>query len=263
MLVWNTATGPIAIDRTLIMGILNVTPDSFSDGGAYANVDAAVAQAIALQTAGADILDIGGQSTRPGATLIPWEEEWSRLSPVLAGLCGRTSIPLSVDTFYPQVAKRAVAAGAAIVNDVSGSLANGMCATVADLGAGLVLTNPTADARRYFDAALAAADEAGLARDRLCLDIGIGFGKTREDDRRALATVGELIHEYAPLPFLVGASRKRVTDPAGRLPPQDRLAATIALHTVAQLGGAHILRVHDVAQAKQAAAAVDTLKEYR
>ena len=261
MTVWNTANSVLTLDRTLIMGILNVTPDSFSDGGDAFNPDAAVKRALQLQQDGADILDIGGQSTRPGHTPISWEEEWARLAPVLAALQGNLSIPISVDTFYREVAARAIDAGTAIINDVSGSLHNDMCALAAQTGAGLVLMNPQNDLG-YFDNALAAADAAGLARKHVVLDIGIGFGKTRDDDRAALAAIPTLVQRYNR-PVLVGASRKRITDPDDLLAPKDRLAATIALHTAAQLNGARILRVHDVKEAVAAACAIDLYKEKR
>jgi len=259
VLSWKTASGTLALDRTLVMGILNVTPDSFSDGGAYLDPDAAVRQARAMQQDGADILDVGGQSTRPGHTPISWEQEWARLAPVLAALQGNLTIPISVDTFYPQVAARAIERGAAIINDVSGSLQNGMCALAAKTGAGLVLMNPTNDLH-YFDSALAAANRADLAREQVVLDIGIGFGKTRDEDRAAIAAIPAVLRQYNR-PVLVGASRKRITDPDGLLAPKDRLPATVALHTAAQLNGARILRVHDVKEAVAAARAVDLIKE--
>lgn len=262
----NTAIGAISLDRTLIMGILNVTPDSFSDGGRYRSAEAALARAAELVAAGADILDIGGQSTRPGHMPISWKEEWARLEPVLAPLAAAVSVPVSVDTYYPEVAARAVSAGAAIINDVSGSISNGMPALAAQTGAALVMTHaletvgdPITSAKRYFDTALALADQSGLPRDRLIFDVGIGFGKSRADDRRLIDEIDVLVGRYAPIPFLVGASRKRVTDPDGLLPPDQRVAATVALHSIAQRGGAKILRVHDVAEAVSAARAIDAI----
>lgn len=253
-------------DRTLIMGILNVTPDSFSDGGRYLAANAALSRARELVAAGADILDVGGQSTRPGHVPVPWEEEWARLSPVLTALKGQIAVPVSVDTYEPEVAARALAAGASIINDVSGSLQNGMPTLAAKHGAVLVMTNaletvgdPIESARRYFDTALALADRCGLPRDRIILDVGIGFGKTRADDRRLIDEVRVLADAYAPLPILVGASRKRVTDPDGLLPPDQRVAATVAFHSIAQRGGAKLLRVHDVAEAVSAARAIDAV----
>ncbi len=266
MAVINTAIGTIPLDRTLIMGILNVTPDSFSDGGRYQSAETALARATELVAAGADILDIGGQSTRPGHTPISWEEEWARLEPVLAALKGRVHVPLSVDTYYPEVAARAVAMDVVLINDVSGSMSNGMPALAAQTGAALVMTHaleiagdPIDAACRYFDTALALADQSGLPRDRLIFDVGIGFGKSRADDRRLIDEIGVLVGRYAPIPFLVGASRKRVTDPEGLLPPDQRVAATVALHSIAQRGGAKILRVHDVAEAVSAARAIDAM----
>lgn len=256
-------------DHTLIMGILNVTPDSFSDGGRYQSVETALVRAADMVRAGADIIDVGGQSTRPGHTPISWQEEWARLEPVLAPLAAAVSVPISVDTYYPEVAARALDAGAAIINDVSGSLTNGMPALAAQTGAVLVMTNavetvgdPIQSAARYFDKALALADQNDLPRDRIILDIGIGFGKSRADDRRLIEEIGTLVAHYAPLPFLVGASRKRITDPDGLLPPDQRVAATVALHSIAQRGGAKLLRVHDVAEAVAAARATDAERSH-
>lgn len=241
------------------MGILNITPDSFSDGGQFAATDAAVARALAIEREGASILDIGAQSTRPGATPVSPDDEWTRLAPVLKALNGRLSVPVSVDTFEPFVAKQALKNGASILNDVSGSLTNDFPNIAAAHGAGLIMmardAASTDDVRRYFETALTAADNAGLSLSQLCLDVGIGFHQTREVD---LAIVRELPHILRDLPktaILVGASRKRVIAyAAGDCDVADRLSGTIALHTVAQLGGATVLRVHDVKEAVQAAA---------
>lgn len=261
-------------ERTYIMGILNVTPDSFSDGGRYFDRDAALSHAQEMEREGADILDIGAQSTRPGHTPVTAEEEWARLEPVLRNLRGRTALPLSVDTYYPSVAAAAVEAGAAIINDVSGSLENGMPRVAAETGAGLVMMHAGGGAddagrgdaleavRRYFRTALETAAAAGLPAERVCLDPGIGFGKDRAGDLALAARLGELTAEFPDTAVLVGASRKRVIASccSPEPPAGERLAGTLAFHTVAQWNGAHILRVHDVAAAVQAARVADALR---
>ena len=261
-------------ERTYVMGILNVTPDSFSDGGRYLQPEAALRHAEEMERAGADMLDIGAQSTRPGHTPVTAEEEWARLEPVLRALQGRTSLPLSVDTYYPEVAERAVQAGAVIINDVSGSLGNGMPRVAAQTGASLVMMHAGGGAddagqedalqavRAYFRRALEAAGQAGLPRERVCLDPGIGFGKDRQGDLALAARLGELTAEFPESAVLVGASRKRVIASCCSPEPAagERLAGTLAFHTVAQWNGAHILRVHDVAQAVQAARVADALR---
>ena len=263
--------------KTYIMGILNVTPDSFSDGGRYFALPDALRHAEEMERAGADILDIGAQSTRPGHIPVTAEEEWSRLDPVLRALRERTALPVSVDTYYPSVAEAAVAAGAAIINDVSGSLENGMPAVAARTGAGLVMMHAGGGAddageedgqdtitrvRRYFHQAMAAAADAGLPAERVCLDPGIGFGKDRQGDLALAARLPELTAGLPETAVLVGASRKRVIAACceNEPPAGERLAGTIAIHTVAQLNGAHILRVHDVAEAVQAARVTDALR---
>ena len=239
-----------------IMAILNVTPDSFSDGGQYFIPEAAIARAFELERDGADILDIGAQSTRPGCTAIPPEEELRRLRPVLEGLQGRLKIPISIDTFYSEVAEEALALGAAIVNDVSGVVSEKMAAVVRQYKATWVLMHNQNGADfegRYDDAirevceflslAVEQAMTYGIDRQQLWLDPGIGFGKSREDNLRLLANLKQAVPPGFPV--LVGVSRKRVT---GGTP-----AGTLAAQVAAQLGGADILRTHDVVQARQAA----------
>lgn len=262
--------------RTHVMGILNVTPDSFSDGGRYETPEEAVPRALAIQAQGADILDVGAQSTRPGHTPVTAQEEWARLEPVLLALRGRLSIPLSVDTYYPEVAVRALEAGAHIVNDVSGSLENGMPEVAARYGAALVMMHagagaddegqeePVSAVRRYFEEALAQAARAGLPRESVCLDPGIGFGKPRTGDAALLARLPETLEGLPETAVLVGASRKRVVGMwCGNPPFSERLPGTLAAHTLAQWNGAHILRVHDVAACVQAARVTDALRAHR
>ena len=270
-MIWQIRGGALPLTRPLVMGILNVTPDSFSDGGRFDTPATAAAHATAMVAAGADILDIGAQSTRPGATPLSAEEEWTRLEPCLKAVAAVCDRPLSVDTFHPEVAARALAAGAHIINDISGGEQNGMAAVAAQYGAGLICMRPgdpsvrdipadrvLAEAAAYFQRALTLADAAGLPREALCLDVGVGFGSSPAGD---LALIARLRDILPPVPVLVGASRKRVVaDVCGDLPATERLPGTIALHTVALWNGAHVLRVHDVAQAVQAAKMVAALK---
>lgn len=268
--------GELALNTTRIMGILNITPDSFSDGGRYVQLEAAVARALQIEREGAAILDIGAQSTRPGHTPVSADEEWRRLEPVLCALRGKLSISISVDTYYPEVAEAALEAGAAIINDVSGSLSNGMPAVAARRGAALVMMHAGNGAddtgegdaletvRAYFETALAAAKQAGMPPESVCLDPGIGFGKSRDGDRQLLAQLSSLTAGLPDVAILVGASRKRVVGACCGNPPfEERLAGTLAAHTLAQWNGAHILRVHDVAPAVQAAAVTDALRLYK
>ena len=252
---WKLTDRVMRLESAQVMGILNVTPDSFSDGGRYATPQAAAEAALAMQAAGAAVIDVGGQSTRPEHTPVSAEEEWQRLCPVLEVLAGRLTVPVSVDTYYPSVAERALAMGVQIINDVSGSLENGMLAVAANSGAGLVMTCPAADSVEgvtlYFERALAAAEAAGMDRQQVCLDVGIGFGKTRELDMELIRRLPALTARFPRQPFLIGGSRKRVvaTFTGANRPPSERLAGTLALHTLAQVGGAHLLRVHDVPEA--------------
>lgn len=258
-------------EKTYIMGIVNVTPDSFSDGGRYLDPERAVAHALRLQQEGADLIDIGAQSTRPGFTPVPSAQEWERLRPVLEGLSGKLSVPVSVDTFYPDVAEKALKAGAHILNDITGGKEEAMFTIAARCQAGLILMHPgdAADTAQYagsrdigqavHDFLLAAAEKAlaaGVKPEQICLDPGIGFGKTMEQNRALLLSKAARVEGYA---YLVGASRKRVTVDACPAPPDQRVGGTVAAHTLAQLAGADILRVHDVFEAAQAARLTDAV----
>lgn len=254
------------LDRPYIMGILNVTPDSFSDGGRYLDPSAALARAKEMAAEGADILDIGGQSTRPGYTPIPQEEEWERLQAVLPAVLREVRVPVSVDTFYPWVAKKALEAGAHIINDVSG-FPDAMLEAVADSGCGCVVMCPTggvgdifSHVKNFFLERLAAAERANIKRERLCFDPGIGFGKTMEENLALIARVDKT--RLPGIAYLMAASRKRVTGaPCGDPPFEQRLPATLAAHTAALLGGADFLRVHDIAPSVQAARMAAALKK--
>ena len=239
----------------LLMAILNVTPDSFSDGGVYFAPEKAIERALELERQGADILDIGGQSTRPGCVRVSPEEEWRRLRPVLEGLRGKIKISISIDTFYPEVAEKALALGAGMINDVSGVVTQEMAGVVRRYNAQWVLMHNQNGADfegEYADVVqqvreklLEMAGQAmalGVKKERICLDPGIGFGKSREDDLRLLANLERVM--IPGFRLLVGVSRKRVTGGSE--------AGTVAAQVVAQLGGADILRTHDVVQARQA-----------
>lgn len=263
--------------RTRIMGILNVTPDSFSDGGKYDRPSDAVGRALEMEREGADIIDIGAQSTRPGHVPITAEQEWERLEPVLAALKGRLGAPISVDTFYPEVAAAAVAAGASIINDVSGGIDNGMIEVAIKTGAGIVMmhggggaddagnSDPFNTVRAYFERAIRHAEKAGLPLERVCLDPGIGFGKDRQGDIALIARLPALVQGLPRTAVLVGASRKRVIASCceTEIPPDKRLAGTLAIHSIAAWNGADILRVHDVAQGVQAARVIDALRKHK
>lgn len=269
--------------KTYIMGIVNVTPDSFSDGGTYFSVPKAVQHALELQEQGADLLDIGAQSTRPGFSPVSAEEEAARLIPVLEALQGKIAIPVSVDTFYPLVATEALRAGAAILNDVTGFSDPKMVATALTSDCGCIVMHNTAfsilpqveshDAgceglpitervRAFFHRRKEELQKAGIAAERLCFDPGVGFGKTPEENMELIANVPELTQDQS-YAFLMAASRKRVIGAACGNPPfEERLWGTIAAHTISQWGGADILRVHDVREAVQAAQVADAILRF-
>ena len=255
----------LPLDRTYVMGILNVTPDSFSDGGKYLDPTAALERALEMKAEGADLIDVGGQSTRPGYTAISPEEEWERIRDVLPALVKKTGLPISVDTFYPWVAQRALEAGASILNDVTG-FGPEMLAVAAGSRCGCIVMDPgttggdiCARVRGFFLDRLEAAQRAGIARERLCFDPGVGFGKTVEESLDLIAHVERTKVEGCA--FLMAASRKRVTGAfCGNPPFEERLPATLAAHTASILGGADLVRVHDVKEAVQAARMADALK---
>lgn len=252
------------LNRTYIMGILNVTPDSFSDGGKYLDPQAAVERALEMAREGADVIDIGGQSTRPGYQAISPQEEWERIKEVLPAVVKETGLPVSVDTFYPWVARRALEAGASLLNDVSG-FGEEMLQVAAGSQCGCIVMHPGGGegdvfrrVKGFFVDRLSAAENLGISRERLCFDPGVGFGKTMEENLALIAHAGQVKVENCAL--LMAASRKRVTGaPCGNPPFEERLPATIAAHTAAVLDGADMLRVHDVKEAVQAARMADAL----
>ena len=242
--------------RPLVMGILNVTPDSFSDGGRFHTIDAAIAHARRLAADGAAIVDIGAESPRPGATPVAANEELARLEPVLAALAD-IDTPLSVDTSKAAVAARAIALGAVVINDVWGLQGDpAMADAVAEGEAAVVIMHNRPqkdesidiidDIRHRFDRSLAIAARAGILRRHIILDIGVGFAKSSRQNRDAIARLNELT-DYG-LPILVGASRKKFLGSLTGDGSERTLAGTIAVSLAAAAAGAAILRVHDVAE---------------
>jgi dihydropteroate synthase len=251
-----------------VMGVLNVTPDSFSDGGRYADLDAAVARAERMVEEGAAIVDVGGESTRPGASPVSSDEEIRRVVPVIERLVSRVAVPVSVDTSKPEVMRAAVGAGAQMINDVRALRVPGALVSAASSGAAVCLMHMqgepatmqsapayrdvVADVRGFLDARVAACLSAGIPREKICIDPGIGFGKLPEHNLAllaGLAGIGE-----PSLPVMVGVSRKSLVGMITGRPPADRLAGSVAFAALAVARGARIVRAHDVA------ATVDAVK---
>jgi len=262
-------------ERTLIMGILNVTPDSFSDGGRYLDPDRAFARALEMEEEGADIIDVGAESTRPGSARISEAEEKRRLIPVLKRLRGRLAVAISVDTYKAGVAEHALRLGAEIINDPSGLTFDPQLArVVARYDAGLILNHmrgtpetwaklpplpdPMAAILHDLEAAVHRAVRAGVDRSRIVVDPGIGFGKRGEQNSEILARLAEMAR--MKLPVLVGPSRKSFL---AQKSEEETLFATAAAVTAAILGGAHVVRVHDVRQMRAAVAVADAVLRNR
>lgn len=254
--------------RPLVMGILNVTPDSFSDGGRYHGLEAALAHAEQMIADGVDIIDIGGESTRPGAPPLSVQEELQRVMPTVYALrdCGKA---LSVDTLKPEVMRETLAAGAHMINDINGFRSPGALSAVKESEAGLCIMHmqnqplTMQDDPRYDDVVAEVTEflqeraqtleAAGIARERMCIDPGFGFGKTREHNLSLLRAVGQM-QEQTGLPLLAGLSRKGTLGSITGRPVEQRLAASVAAALAAVARGARIVRVHDVAET------VDALK---
>lgn len=267
-LVFQHRTGRLKLGSTpLVMGILNVTPDSFSDGSRYLDPERATHRALDMVAAGADIVDIGGESTRPGAEPVDAESELDRVVPVLERLCARTSVPLSIDTSKASVAERAIAAGASIINDVSGMHADPrMMAVAARTGAGCILMhmrgtprtmqknlhydNLVEDIVAYFEATLQQAERAGIARNTIMLDPGIGFSKNAEQNLTLITAAGRF--RGLGRPVLLGPSRKSFLGKLLDEPEAEkRIWGTAAAVACGILAGADVVRVHDVGEMRQ------------
>lgn len=259
----------LKLDRPQVMGIVNVTPDSFSDGGAHDTLEAAVAHGLKLAGEGADLLDIGGESTRPGAEAVPLEEERRRVVAVIERLAKETSLPISIDTSKPEVMRAAVQAGAGMINDVYGLRRESALETAAALAVPVVLMHMqgeprsmqeapdyddvVGDVHRFLAERIFAAEMSGIAKKNIVVDPGFGFGKNTQHNLTLLAQL-ERIAELG-VPVLAGLSRKRsIGEITSRDLPAERVAGSVAAHLIAAQRGAKILRVHDVA------ATVDALK---
>lgn len=265
-------------NRTLVMGVLNVTPDSFSDGGQFTSLNDALAHAEQMINEGADIIDIGGESTRPGSHFVPEEEELCRVIPVIERLAN-LPVPISIDTTKAAVARVALQAGAEIVNDISGlRFEPAIAGVAAEAGAGLVLMhsrgtpkdmqeispmeNAVTEVMAGLSDSVALAEGRGVARRNIAIDPGIGFGKTLEQNLELIANLDQLAHQFADMPVLIGTSRKSFL---GKLlnsaPADERLHGTIASVVAAVLKGAHIVRVHDVKSAVEALKITDAIRK--
>ncbi|MGQ9748631.1 dihydropteroate synthase [Desulfosoma sp.] len=262
--------------RTLIMGIVNVTPDSFSDGGTCATRDAAVAHGLQLVRDGADILDIGGESTRPFSDPVPLEEELRRVLPVIEELRRHTTVPISIDTTKAEVAYQALKTGADIINDVSALRFDPeMRAVAAEFGVPLILMHmlgtpktmqqsPHYDALfseiiRFLEERVAAAVAAGVDRNQIIVDPGIGFGKTVNHNLRLIRDLDTLA--VLERPILLGASRKSFIGTVLNAPVEDRELGTAVVHSLGIMAGAHMVRVHDVAFHRNAVLMADALRD--
>jgi dihydropteroate synthase len=259
----------LVLDRPRVMGIVNVTPDSFSDGGEHTTVDAAVAHALRLAEEGADILDVGGESTRPGAKDVSLDEELRRVIPVIERLAKQTSLPISIDTSKPEVMRAAIAAGAGMINDVYALRREGALDAAAELGVPVVLMHMlgeprsmqaapdyddvVADVHRFLAERIFAAEMSGIPKKKIVVDPGFGFGKTTAHNLLLLARLERFTD--LGVPVLAGLSRKStIGELTGREDSHERVYGSVAAHVIAAQRGAKLLRVHDVA------ATVDALK---
>jgi dihydropteroate synthase len=262
--------------KTYIMGVLNVTPDSFSDGGLYFDISAAIEKAHRIAEEGADIIDIGGESTRPGSEQITTEEELKRIIPVIEALAGEISIPISIDTYKSEIARRALDAGASIVNDISGLRFDPkMPEVVSQNNVPVVIMhikgtprdmqqNPQYEAlipeiMDYLRTGITIARKAGIPDDKIVIDPGIGFGKTYEDNLKIIHDLHEF--SFFRKPILIGPSRKAFLGKIlGDVPVTDRLEGTAAAVSVSIMNGANIIRVHDVKEMVKVAKVADAIK---
>ncbi len=271
--VWRHRGGELSLDRTRIMGVLNVTPDSFSDGGRFFHPEDAIRRGIELADQGADLIDVGGESTRPRAEAVPADEEWRRVAPVLRALGQKVDVPLSIDTRKPEVAAKAIEAGAVIVNDVSGLRDPRMLPLIARYGVGVVLmhmqgepetmqdrpaySDVVREVRGFLETRSREAAAAQIPPESIAVDPGIGFGKTLEhnlDLLRGLGSIAELGH-----PVVIGVSRKSFLAKVGAGEAGERLPASVAAATLAVAHGAQIVRCHDVLETTRAMRVVDAV----
>jgi dihydropteroate synthase len=260
--------------RTHLMGILNVTPDSFSEGGRFFKLEEAVKQGLKLADKGADIVDVGGESTRPGSEPVPIEEELRRVIPVIGELVKRIDIPISIDTYKSRVAKEALDSGASMVNDISGLRFDPeMKKVISEYNVPVILMhiqgtprnmqenpqyeNLLEEIKSYLDQSISIAEEAGIGEDKIIIDPGIGFGKTLDDNLKILKNLREF--KSLGKPVMIGVSRKSFIGKILDLPVNERLGGSLAALAVAIINGANILRVHDAEESRRVAKLVDTI----
>ena len=272
---WRAGRERLSLESPVVMGIVNLTPDSFSDGGSFESLEAALGRARAMVEAGAGIIDVGGESTRPGAGPVPAEEELRRVVPFVREAAATLGVPISVDTRKAAVARAVLDAGAQVINDVSGlSHDPDLARVVADAGAGLILMHMrgepatmrsltqygelTTDVKNELQASVDTASAAGVAADRIVLDPGIGFAKTAGQSLELLRELGVLVQLGYPL--LIGPSRKSFLGAVLDLPPDQRLEGTLAACVAGFLMGARIFRVHDVGPAVRALAVAHAIR---
>ncbi len=275
---WQTSRRRISLEKTLVMAILNVTPDSFSDGGKFFSIDEALKQAEKFIEEGADILDIGGESTRPNSARVSAEEEIGRVVPIIEEILKRFDIPISIDTSKAETAEKAVEAGAEIINDVSGLQFDEKIAQVSSrYKTGLVLMHlrgtyetmhkqqPVADILREvadgFRLSTEKAEGFGVKKEQIALDIGIGFSKTFGQNLELLAKLDKLVKEFSEFPMLVGTSRKSfIGKILNDAPTDERLYGSLATNAIAVWNGAKIVRVHDVRETVETLKIVEAIK---
>jgi dihydropteroate synthase len=260
--------------RTHIMAVLNVTPDSFSDGGKFFRLDDAVRQGMGMIEQGADMIDVGGESTRPGSDPLPTEEELSRVIPVIESLSGKTDLPISIDTYKAEVAKRALDAGAQMINDISALRFDPKMKQVAgEFEVPVVLMhikgtpremqkNPAyddviAEITEYLTQSVKMAEDGGISRERIIIDPGIGFGKRIQDNLNILKNLKEF--SILGCPILIGCSRKSFIGRILDLPVEERLEGSLAAVAAAVMNGANIVRVHDVKESKRVVSLIDAI----
>lgn len=243
----------LPLKRTYVMGILNVTPDSFSDGGLFLNPEKAIAHAIKMQEKGADIIDVGAQSTRPGCQKISYIEEWNRLKLVIPELVKKLNIPISIDTFYPEVAKNALDCGVSIINDVNGFKNEKMWDIASKRSCGCIIMHDGSfkTIKEFFKKTLLKAKEYNIEPQRLCFDPGIGFGKDFTDNINTIKNLEYL--RINSIPILIGLSKKSfIGKICNNVNSEERLPGTIAANIISIINGANIIRVHDVKEAVMA-----------
>ncbi len=256
-------------ERTFVMGILNITPDSFSDGGEYFSPEKALERALKMVEEGADIIDVGGESTRPGHVPVDAEEEIGRVLPVIELLSGKIEVPISIDTYKAEVARRAVEAGASMINDIWGLRGDPeMAATVSELGVPYIMmhnqhgtgySDIMGDMIDFFRDGVEIASNAGVRTENIIIDPGIGFGKTWEHNLEVIRRMKEL--EVLGYPVLLGPSRKSFIGRVLDLPVEERLEGTLAAAVIGIFNGADIIRVHDVKEMVRAARMADAIKD--